>query len=113
MRTIAERAPRRGQRRHTADARIAAVAPDTGRPLLRLLVLASITVSFLAGSSAPTPLYATYQAAWGFSARTTTVVFSVYATTSSQPCSRQDGSPTTSEDAQYYLPGSPLRSWRW
>ncbi len=50
-----------------------------GRPLLRLFFLASITVSFLAASSAPTPLYATYQAAWGFSALTTTVVFGVYA----------------------------------
>jgi len=34
------------------------------RPLLRLLGLASITVSFLAASSAPTPLYPDYQAAW-------------------------------------------------
>jgi predicted MFS family arabinose efflux permease len=41
--------------------------------------LASITVVFLAASSAPTPLYATYQKAWGFSALTTTVVFGVYA----------------------------------
>jgi len=49
------------------------------RPLLRLFGLASITVSFLAASSAPTPLYATYQAAWSFSALTTTVVFGVYA----------------------------------
>jgi MFS family permease len=40
---------------------------------------ASIVVSFLAGSSAPTPLYAVYQAAWGFSPITTTVVFGVYA----------------------------------
>ena len=40
---------------------------------------ASIVVSFLAGSSAPTPLYARYQAAWGFSPVTVTVVFGVYA----------------------------------
>jgi predicted MFS family arabinose efflux permease len=39
----------------------------------------SIIVSFLAGSSAPTPLYGVYQAAWGFSPITITVVFSVYA----------------------------------
>ena len=39
----------------------------------------SIAVSFLAGSSAPTPLYAVYQARWGFSPITTTVVFGVYA----------------------------------
>ncbi|HEX6451797.1 MAG TPA: MFS transporter [Trebonia sp.] len=50
-----------------------------GRPALYLL--ASIIVSLLAGSSAPTPLYATYQAQWGFSAITTTIVFGVYALT--------------------------------
>jgi predicted MFS family arabinose efflux permease len=49
------------------------------RPTIRLVGLASITVTFLAASSAPTPLYATYQKAWGFSALTTTVVFGVYA----------------------------------
>jgi hypothetical protein len=40
---------------------------------------ASITVSFLAGSSAPTPLYPLYQHAWGFSPITVTIVFGVYA----------------------------------
>ena len=40
---------------------------------------ASIILSFLAGSSAPTPLYAVYQAAWGFSPVTVTVVFGIYA----------------------------------
>jgi len=34
---------------------------------------------FLAGSSAPTPLYAVYQREWHFSPITTTVVFGVYA----------------------------------
>jgi MFS family permease len=58
---------------------VPAVESKTRRPLLRLLGLASITVTFLAASSAPTPLYATYQRAWGFSALTTTVVFGVYA----------------------------------
>jgi MFS family permease len=42
-------------------------------------LLASITVSFLAGSSAPTPLYASYQAQWGFSPITVTVIFGIYA----------------------------------
>ncbi len=37
-------------------------------------------VSFLAGSCAPTPLYAVYQAAWHFTPITTSVVFGVYAT---------------------------------
>ncbi len=40
---------------------------------------ASIIVSFLAGSSAPTPLYAVYQAAWGFTPITITIVFGIYA----------------------------------
>jgi MFS family permease len=42
-------------------------------------LLASIIIGFLAGSSAPTPLYAVYAARWGFSPITTTVVFGVYA----------------------------------
>ncbi len=49
------------------------------RPRLRLVGLASITVTFLAASAAPTPLYATYQKAWGFSDLTTTVIFGIYA----------------------------------
>ncbi|MFD4553936.1 MFS transporter [Streptomyces sp. NPDC058469] len=54
----------------------------SGRPIpprAAFYVLASIVVSFLAASSAPTPLYATYQAEWGFTPITTTVVFGVYA----------------------------------
>jgi predicted MFS family arabinose efflux permease len=42
-------------------------------------LLASIAVSFLAGSSAPSPLYAVYQQAWGFSPITTTIIFGIYA----------------------------------
>jgi MFS family permease len=42
-------------------------------------LLASIIVAFLAGSSAPTPLYAVYAARWSFSPITTTIVFGVYA----------------------------------
>lgn len=60
-----------------------AVAPPaaTRRPApgAALWLFASLVVSFLAASSAPTPLYAVYQAEWGFSAITTTVVFGVYA----------------------------------
>ncbi|MET8355000.1 MFS transporter [Micromonospora sp. NPDC005206] len=48
-------------------------------PNLTLFLLASILVSFLASSFAPTPLYSTYQAAWHFSPIVTTVVFGVYA----------------------------------
>ncbi|MBV8062466.1 MAG: MFS transporter [Nevskia sp.] len=42
-------------------------------------LLASIVVSFLAGSSAPTPLYALYQARWGFSPIVVTLIFGIYA----------------------------------
>lgn len=46
---------------------------------LSFYLLASLVISFLAGSSAPSPLYGVYQAAWGFSPITVTVVFGVYA----------------------------------
>jgi predicted MFS family arabinose efflux permease len=49
----------------------------SGTPALYLLT--SVFVSLLASSSAPTPLYAVYQARWGFSPITTTIVFGVYA----------------------------------
>jgi predicted MFS family arabinose efflux permease len=42
-------------------------------------LLASAAVTLLASSSVPTPLYATYQARWGFSDLTVTVIFGVYA----------------------------------
>src|SRR3954470_14071345 len=44
-----------------------------------LVLLTSLVVSFLAASAVPTPLYAVYQAEWGFSPITTTIVFGVYA----------------------------------
>ncbi|MEW2429362.1 MFS transporter [Micromonospora sp. NPDC047644] len=57
--------------------------PIAGRarltPTVSLVLLASILVSFLAASAAPTPLYATYQERWHFSPVTTTIVFAVYA----------------------------------
>ena len=40
---------------------------------------ASIILFFLAGSCAPSPLYAVYQAAWGFTPITITLVFGIYA----------------------------------
>ncbi|MFJ4918383.1 MFS transporter [Streptomyces sp. NPDC088725] len=57
------------------------VAARTWRlpPNAAFFLLASITVSFLAASSAPTPLYAVYQGEWGFTPITTTIVFGVYA----------------------------------
>ena len=42
-------------------------------------LLASITISFLAGSVAPTPLYSIYQERWGFSSITVTLIFGIYA----------------------------------
>src|SRR4051794_3227014 len=44
-----------------------------------IALLSSIVITFLASSAVPTPLYAVYQAEWGFSPITTTVVFGVYA----------------------------------
>ena len=72
--------------RTRVPARRASAAPSRAMPRVRALpsgtafyLLASVVVSFLAASSAPTPLYAVYQAEWGFSPVTTTTVFGVYA----------------------------------
>lgn len=51
----------------------------TPSPRVSFFLLASITVSFLAGSLAPTPLYPVYQGEWGFSALTITEIFGIYA----------------------------------
>lgn len=48
-------------------------------PTAAFLLLASLTVSFLAGSSAPTPLYGVYMAEWGLTPLTITVIFGIYA----------------------------------
>src|SRR5258707_1656819 len=48
-------------------------------PMASLYLLASITVTNLASSSAPTPLYPIYQAQWGFSSLAITFVFGIYA----------------------------------
>jgi predicted MFS family arabinose efflux permease len=48
-------------------------------PNASFYLLASITLAFLAGSSAPTPLYPLYQSLWGLSPVMITVVFGVYA----------------------------------
>ena len=65
--------PRAGRRRGLSGSR----AGLHGTPAL--ILLASLIVSLLAASSAPTPLYDIYQQQWGFSPITTTVVFGVYA----------------------------------
>jgi MFS family permease len=66
-----------------------ATAPVVVRPAPRarwrlrdrtaFVLLAAVVVTLLAGSSAPTPLYAVYQQEWHFSPVTTTIVFAVYA----------------------------------
>jgi predicted MFS family arabinose efflux permease len=59
--------------------------PRTGLAMPRMghraafALLASAALTLLASSSVPTPLYATYQARWGFSDLTVTVIFGVYA----------------------------------
>lgn len=65
----------------TSARRRAHAAPRRGRlgPAASIGLLASILVSLLAASSAPTPLYAIYQQHWGFSPITVTIVFGVYA----------------------------------
>ncbi len=66
-----------GVLRRQAPAAVPGAWRLTGRPALYLL--ASLIVALLAASAAPTPLYAIYQARWGFTPITTTVVFGVYA----------------------------------
>ncbi len=44
-----------------------------------LLLQAAIVMAFLAAAAVPSPLYAVYRAAWGFSALTLTAVFASYA----------------------------------
>jgi predicted MFS family arabinose efflux permease len=61
-------------RSSTAPARALRLPPQAA-----FLLKASIALSFLAGSSAPTPLYAIYQARWGFSPTMLTLVFGIYA----------------------------------
>lgn len=57
-----------------APARVGRLAPRSA-----FLLQASLTVSYLASSSAPTPLYPLYQAQWGFSPTMVAVVFGIYA----------------------------------
>ena len=54
-------------------------SPKRLSPTWALGLNGAILVTFLAASSAPSPLYAIYREAWGFSALTLTVVFSSYA----------------------------------
>jgi MFS family permease len=74
--------PQRDRDEHLPPAQAARPPRRPAAPAVagvRLVGLASITVVFLAASSVPTPLYATYQREWHFSPLTTTVVFGAYA----------------------------------
>ena len=74
--------PPRLASRPAAQPRPAGLAPAGGRRLSgrpALYLLASLIVTLLAASAAPTPLYAIYQARWHFTPITTTIVFGVYA----------------------------------
>jgi MFS family permease len=52
-------------------------APPSNR--VAFYLLASIVVSFIAGASAPTPLYGIYQTRWALSPLAVTVIFATYA----------------------------------
>ena len=66
---------------NTASTSLPAIPATPGRMgrTAALWLNASILVAYLAASTAPSPLYALYREAWGFSALTLTVVFSTYA----------------------------------
>ncbi len=57
----------------------AARTPGRMSPAAALWLNTSLLVTYLAASTAPSPLYALYREAWGFSALTLTLVFSTYA----------------------------------
>ena len=59
----------------------ATIVPEPARlsRAAALWLYASILVTYLAASTAPSPLYALYREAWGFSTLTLTLVFASYA----------------------------------
>ena len=62
-----------------AAARVSSLRASTLSPNAAFYLQMSMLVSFLAGSSVPTPLYSLYQAEWGFSPVTLTAIFGIYA----------------------------------
>src|SRR5262249_54728552 len=75
---VLERSPMSHPSAATLTSR-AASAPRQLSPTAAFVLLASLTVSFLAGSSAPTPLYPVYMATWGLTPLTITEIFGIYA----------------------------------
>jgi len=72
----------RGTAELIIDGELTAVEPAGSRRIdgtPALVLLASLIVSLLAASAAPSPLYALYEQSWHFSPTTTTIVFGVYA----------------------------------
>ena len=68
-----------GSSRRLLGARALVTGATDLKPRAAFALLTSILVTLLASSSAPTPLYAIYQARWRFSPVAVTVVFGVYA----------------------------------
>jgi predicted MFS family arabinose efflux permease len=67
---------------HASAVTLTIRAANPGRqlsPTAAFLLFASLSVSFLAGSSAPTPLYPVYMAQWGLTPLTITLIFGIYA----------------------------------
>ena len=83
----------------------------TGRPALYLL--ASLVVSLLAASAAPTPLYAIYQRMWGFTPITITIVFGVYAVAVLAALLTLGRLSDSIGGGRCCWPPSPSRSCRW
>ncbi len=67
--------------RRSGSAALRVPPADTLDPVRRgrlFAAVAGVVVLFLAASSVPSPLYVVYQAQWGFSAATLTLIFAVY-----------------------------------
>ena len=65
-----------------SSAPLGAVAPARSRrlqPAAAFTLVVTLVISFLAASTAPSPLYALYREAWGFSAFMLTLIFGSYA----------------------------------
>jgi hypothetical protein len=84
--------------------------PAAGCPAHRsCTLLASLIVSMLAATSAPTALYAICWARWGFSSVTTAVAFGMYGLSVPAGLLTVGGYPTTSAADRSYWPRSQPR----
>ena len=79
MSSLASTLSLNGPGRRLPGARALVTGATDLKPRAAFALLTSILVTLLASSSAPTPLYAIYQARWGFSPVAVTIVFGVYA----------------------------------